>query len=199
MTLPSPPVPHGLWLTRIVRRAARLRRIHARQHRARLRHRIPKESLVRDLFGLLDTNNSGVLGHTALTEFALLTGFPRDTEQLFDEVEDLRIDIGRSTGTINLEQFRILVSKSGKLHMTKAALRRTIRFRNAPEISGPRPRFEHDGRRSLKHLKIGIEAKGWKDGIIWNHYTPRFLNPNLCRDPSCPLKLHPKYFNWIEQ
>ena len=199
MALPSPSVPHDVWLSRIVKRAAQLRRIHARQDRARLRRRIPRESLVRNIFGLLDTNNSGVLGHTALTELALLTGFPRDTEQLYDEVEDLRIDIGRSTGTINLEQFSILVSRIGKLRMSKAALRRTIRFRNAPEISGPRPRFEHDGRRSLKHLKIGIEAKGWKEGIIWNRYTPRFLNPNLCRDPSCPLKLHPKYFDWMMQ
>ena len=196
MSLPSSPVPHGLWLSHIVKRAAQLRRRHARQDKARRRHRIPRETLVHTLFGLLDTNNSGVLGHTALTEFALLTGFPRDTEQLYDEIEDLRIDISRSTGTIHLEAFSILVSRIGKLHMTKAALRRTIRFCKAPEISGPRPRFEHDGRRSLKVLKIGSEAKGWKEGIIWNRYSPRFLNPNLCRDPSCPLKLHPKYFDW---
>ena len=199
MSLPTPPASHVLWLSRIVKRAAHLRRRHARQDKTRRRHRIPRETLVNTLFGLLDTNNCGVLGHSALTEFALLTGFPRDTEQLNDEVEDLRIDISRSTGTIHLEAFNILVSRIGKLHMTKAALRRTIRLCKAPEISGPRPRFEHDGRRSLKALKIGKEAKGWKGGIIWNHYSPRFLNPNLCRDPRCPLKLHPKYFDWRMQ
>ena len=98
------------------------------------------------------------------------------------------------TRRIIKEHFRHLVSRSGKLHMTKAEIRRTIRYSRSPEISGPRLLYGH-GWRSLRHMKIRTEARHWKRGVMWHqHGPPWFMNPKLCNDPNCPLKTHPEYF-----
>ena len=143
----------------------------------------------------------GALGREELDQFALLTGFHRDKEELYDEVSHL-LDTWGSTHAfryfsekISMLHFRQIVSRTGPLTMTKAELRRTIRYCKAPEIQGPRVQYGHGRWRSLKHMKIFSDAQQWKQGIVWHRYDPAwFLNPRLCSDPNCPLKTHPEYF-----
>ena len=79
--------------------------------------------------------------------------------------------------------------------MTKAELRRTIRYSKAPEIQGPLVQYGPGMWRNLKFMKIFSDAQRWKQGIVWHRDVPAwFLNPRLCSDPNCPLKTHPEYF-----
>ena len=163
--------------------------------------RIAKTTLVDTLFDFLGTHDVGALGRDGLDQFALLTGFQWDREELYEEISIL-LDTWGSTHAlryfskrISTFHFRQIVSQTGILSMAKAELRRTIRYSRAPEIHGPRVQYGHGRWRSLKHMKIFSDAQQWKQGIVWHRYDPAwFLNPRLCSDPNCPLKAHPEYF-----
>ena len=189
----------GLWQRRIEKRAARIRKKPAKRHKARQRNSISKTTLIDTLFNILGTHNVGALGQNELTQLALLRGFQRYREQLYEGIDQL-LDIWGSTHAlrfptrrISMLHFRRLVSRTGNLHMSKAELRRTIRYSKSPEISGPLPQYEHSWR-GLKYMKIFTAAKRWKQGIMWHYNGPSwFMNPKLCSDPNCPCKPHPEY------
>ena len=188
------------WQQRVEKKDALIRKRQARHLQARLRHRITKTTLVGTLFEPLDTHNVGALGRDELNQFALLTGFQRDREELYEE-NTILLDTWGSTHarrfseSISLLHFTKIVSRTGTLSMTKAELRRTSRYNKAPEIQGPRVQYGHGSWRSLKHMKIFSDAQQWKQGIVWHRGDPAWLlNQRLCSDPSCPLKTHPEYF-----
>ena len=115
-----------LWQRRVEKRAAYTRRKQAKRLKARQRHSISKTTLIDTLFNIPDTHNVGALGQNELTQFALLTGFQRDSEQLYEEIDQL-LDIWGSTHAlrfptrrISMLHFRRLVSRTGNLHMSKA-------------------------------------------------------------------------------
>lgn len=96
-----------LWRRRIEERAAYIRRKQAKRLNARLRHSISKTTLIDTLFNILDTHNIGVLGRSELTQLALLTGFQRDSEQLYEEISQL---LGRWGSTHALRYFSKKIS-----------------------------------------------------------------------------------------
>ena len=181
------PTDSDFWQRRIEKRAAYIRRKQAKRLKARQRHSIAKTTLIDTLFNILDTHNIGALGRDELTQFALLTGFQRDSEELREEISQL-FDTWVSTHAlryfskkISMLHFRQIVSRTGPLPMTKAELRRTIRYSRAPEIQGPRVKYGHGRWSSLKHMKIFTDAQQWKQGTIWHRDGPPwFLNPRLC-------------------
>ena len=199
-----PPLPdagaHSRWLLRVQKKAARIQKRRARHLQARRRHRIPKATLVGTLFAALDTHNTEALGREELLKFALLTGFQRDREDLFEEITLLLNNWGSATAqsysrTISLKNFAQIVSRTGVLPLSKAELRRTIRYHKAPEVQGPLVQSGQGMWRSLKYMKIFAEATQWKQGICWHRPAPPwFLDPILCSDPCCPLKTHPELF-----
>ena len=189
------------WQRRIERRAAYIRRRQVKRLKARQRHSIAKTTLVDTLFNFLDIHNIGALGQDELDQFALLTGFQWDREELYDEVSHLLHTWGSTHGPrffankISMLHFRQTVSRTGPLTMSKAELRRTIRYCKAPEIQSPRVQYGHGRWHSLKHMRIFSDAQQWKQGVVWHRYDPAwFLNPGLCSDPNCPFKTHPEYF-----
>ena len=106
-----------LWLRRVERRAAHIRKKRAKRIKAQQRHEIPKATLIETLFSILDTHNLGGPGQSELTQLALLTGFQRDSEQLYEEVGHLLDTVGSthalrfSTKRIIQEHFRHRVSR----------------------------------------------------------------------------------------
>ena len=152
---------------------------------AERRHSFGKATLCDFLFYMLDAQNVGALGPAELREFAMLTAFPMNLEQLYREIYDI-LDIYGSTHEgrfhirkVSMLNFRRMLSRTGKLPMNKAEIRRTIRYASPlyPEISGPR--LQSVEWRSLKHMMIYTEA------IIWHK--------DLWRSP----RLHPVYFETI--
>ena len=167
----------------------RNRRIRIRRSRTRpnlvlwaeRRHSFGKATLCDFLFYMLDTQNVGALGPTELREFAMLTAFRMNLEQLHREIDDI-LDVygsthaGRfSTRKVSMLNFRRMLSRTGSLHLSKAEIRRTIRFSSYlyEEISGPR--LPHLEWRSLKHMRIYTESLKWRDGIIWHKQYRRSL------------------------
>ena len=129
------------WLLRVQRKAARIKKQRARYLQAHRRHRLSKATLVGTLFAALDAHSVGALGREELIQFALLTGFRSDREELFEVITILLDDWGSATAhpssqAINLANFSKLVSRTGALPVSKAELRRTIRYHMAPEIQG---------------------------------------------------------------
>ena len=159
----------------------------------------PKQSSL-TRFAALDTHNIGALGRDELNKFALLTGFQGDGEDLFEEITLLLNKWGSSTAqshsrAISLRNFARIVSRTGVLPLSKAELRRTIRFDKAPEVQGPLAQSGQGMWRSIKHMKIFTAATQWKQGICWHRSAPPWLlDPTLCNDPCCPLKTHPELF-----
>ena len=175
-------------------RQIRIRRTRTRPHLVRwaeFRHSFGKATLCDFLFYMLDTQSTGALGHTELMEFAMLTGFRMDLRQLHREIDDILDAYGSThagrfpTRKICMLNFRRLLSRTEKLHMHKAEIRRTIRYSSFlyPEVSGPRLQTEEW--RSLKHMRIREESMTWGTGIIWHK--------DLYRSP----RLHPVYFETI--
>ena len=177
----------------------RNRRIRIRRSRTRpnlvlwaeRRHSFGKATLCDFLFYMLDTQNVGALGPTELREFAMLTAFRMNLEQLHREIDGI-LDVygsthaGRfSTRKVSMLNFRRMLSKAGSLHMSKSEIRRTIRYASPlyDEISGPR--LQSVEWRSLKHMRIYTESRTWRNGIIWHK--------ELWRSP----RLHPVYFETI--
>ena len=153
---------------------------------AERRHSFGKTTLCDFLFHMLDTHNVGALGPTELREFAMLTAFRMNLEQLRREIDGI-LDVYGSTHAGRLPtreasmlNFRRMLSRTGSLHLTKAEIRRTIRFSSElyGEISGPR--LPHLEWRSLKHMRIYTESLKWGDGIIWRQQYRR----SLCLHPS---------------
>ena len=167
---------------RIERMPAQRKRWVKRQ-RALQRHGIWKITLVDTLFNLLDLLNVGALGSHERVQFALLTGFQGYRGTLHDHVKHLLDTWGSTHGSrfftnkINMLYFRQKVSRTGPLAMTKAELRRTIRYAKAMELELPGPLVQHGPTRwrSLKHMQIPREAQQWKQGIVWHRYDPSFL------------------------
>ena len=191
---------HNRWLLRVQKKAARIQKRRAKHLQARRRHRIPKATLVGTLFAALDTHNIGALGSDELNQFALLKGFQGDREDLFEEITLLLNEWGSTTAqshsrAISLENFAQVVSRTSVPPLSKAELRRTIRFHKAPEVQGPLAQSGQGMWRSIKYMKIFAEATQWKQGICWHRPTPPWLlDPTLCSDPCCPLKTHPELF-----
>ena len=191
MEPPLAPVPppdaeaHSCWLLRVQKKAARIRKRRTQHLQARRRHRIPKSILVDTLFAALDTHNIGALGRDGLNEFALLTGFQGEREDLFEEISLLLDKWGSSTAqspsrAISLRNFAQDVSRAGALPLFKAELRRTIRSSKAPEVQGPLAQSGQGMWRSIKHMKIFTAATQWKEGICWHRSAPPwFLDPTL--------------------
>ena len=125
--------------------------------------------------------NVVALGRDELVEFALLTGSQGDIDVLQDQVA-LLLDTGGSslgsrfsTKMISMLYFRQIVSRTGPLALSKAELRRIIRFARA---MGPLCPMSLDERllwRSFKHARIFREAQQWKRGIVWSRYDHAFL------------------------
>ena len=164
---------------RIERRPAHIRRRRVKHLKALLRHSIWKITLV-DALNLLDLHNAGALGRRELVQFALLTGFQGDRGTLYNEVSHLLDTWGSTHGTrfftnkVSMLYLGQIVSRTGPLAMTKAELRRTMRYVKAPEFSGPRVQQGPALWRSLRHMKIFTEAR-WKPGVVWHRYDPAFL------------------------
>ena len=132
---------HSCWLLRVQEKAARTQKRCTQHLQARRRRRIPKSILVDTLFAALDTRNIGAPGRDELNKFALLTGFQGDREDLFEETALLLNKWGSSSAqslsrAISLRNFAQIVSRTGVLLLSKAELRRTIRFSKAPEVQG---------------------------------------------------------------
>ena len=128
------------------------------------RHSVGKETLCDFLFHMLDTGNIGALGPAELREFAMLTAFPMNLDLLYRDIYHI-LDIYGSTHNgrfdvrrVSMLNFREMVSTIGKLPMTKAEIRRTIRYASPlyPEISGPR--LLSLQWRSLKHMMIYTQS-----------------------------------------
>ena len=141
---PAPPESeaHKSWLNRIRKKAARIRKRRAQHIQACRRHRISKATLVDTLFKALDTRSTGAWGRDELTNFALLTGFQGELDDLFVEVSHMLEDFGSSSTSSGSKALRSqdlasIVSRTGVLPLSKAELRRTIRFSEAPEMQGP--------------------------------------------------------------
>ena len=158
------------WQQRIEKKAALIRKRQAR-HQARQRHRITKTTLVGTPFESLDTHNVGALGRDGLNQFALLTGFQKDREELYEEITIL-LDTWGSTHAcrfskgICLLHFTKIVSRAGTLDVTKAELRRTIRYSKAPEIQRPRVQYGHGNWRSLKHRRSSRMHSNGSKGLF---------------------------------
>ena len=148
--------------------------------RAPRRHRIWKVTLVDTLFNLLDSLNVGALGRDELVEFALLTGSQGDIDVLHDQAALLLDTWGSSlvsrfsTNRISMLCFRQIVSRT-HLALSKAELRRAIRFARAMEPLCPMTLHERSLWRSFKHAQIFREAQHWKQRIVWNRYDHAFL------------------------
>ena len=166
---------------RIERRPAHIRKRRAKRPKALQRHSIWKITLIDTLFNLLDLHNAGALGRSELAKLALLTGFHGDRETLYNEINHLLDTWGSTHGTrfftnkVSMLYLGRIVSRTGPLAMTKAELRRTIRYVKSREFSGPRVQQGPARWRSLKHMKIFTEAQQWKQGIVWHRYDPAFL------------------------
>ena len=167
-------------------REIRIRRSRTRPYLVRwadCRHSFGKATLCDFLFHMLDTRNIGALGSAELREFAMLTAFPMNRERLYREIYDIlgiygsthngRFDVRR----VSMLNFRRMLSTTGKLPMTKAEIRRTIRYASPlyPEISGPRLRSLQW--RSLKHMMIYTESIIWhKDLWRASWFHPVYLD-----------------------
>ena len=168
--------------------------------KAKARHCIPKSRLVASLFRSLDRCNNGLWRRAELEVFAQATGYQLDSNQLHEDLWELLGEAGFNFPSfdsicINRSQLAKMLHREGVLPMNKAALRRTIRYINMPQIQGPLPQYGHGSWRSLKYMMIRDKAKRWKQGIPWHSmYTPWYLNPDACSDPKCPLKTHPELF-----
>ena len=97
------------------------------------RHRIPKATLVDTLFKTLDTRNTGVWGRDELMNFALPTGHQGELDDVFVEVSHMMEDFGSSSTpsgskALSLQDLASIVARTGVLPLSKAELRRTIRF-----------------------------------------------------------------------
>ena len=158
---------HSSWLLRVQKKAARVQKRRIQYLQARRRHRIPKSTLVDALFSALDTHNIGALGRDELNKFALLTGFQGERDEVFEEIILLLDKWGFSFTqslhrAFSLRNFAQVVSRTGVLPLSKAELRRTIRFSKAPEIQGPLAQSGQGMWRSIKHMKIFTAATRWK-------------------------------------
>ena len=194
-----------LWQRRTEKRAAYIRRKQAKRFKARQRHSISKTTLIDTLFNILDTHNIGALGRNELTQFALLTGFQRDSEHLYEEISQLLDSWGSAhalryfSKKIRMLHFRRIVSRTGTLPMTKAELRRTIRYSKSPEIQGPRIQYGHGCWRSLyKHMKIFTDGQQRKQGIIWRYVRrpPMVHEPEALQRPELPSQDPPRVLSW---
>jgi len=175
-------------------------------HRARQRHRIPKAALVDTLFKTLDTRNTGVWGREELTNFALLTGHQGELDDVFVEVSHMLEDFGSSSTpsgskALSLQDLASIVSRTGVLPFSKAELRRTIRYGEAPERQGPLVRSGPGSWRSINQMNIFIAAARWKERVCWHRTSsPWVLIPHRqCTDPDFPLKTHPCLFRRVEE
>jgi hypothetical protein len=168
--------------------------------KARARHSIPKTVLISSLFRTVDMNHTGTWRLAELEVFAQSTGYQMDRNQLHEDIWELLVEAGFNPPSfdslgISRAQLAQMLHRKGVLPMNKAALRRTIRYINMPEIQGPLPRYGHGSWRSLKYIKIRDAAKHWKQGVAWHLVDiPWYLKPNACSDPKCPLKTHPELF-----
>ena len=187
---------HRSWLNRIQKKAARIRKRRTQHIQACRRHRIPKATLVDTLFTALDTRSIGALGRDELTNFALLTGFQGELDDLFVDITRMLDELGSSVApshnkALSLQDFASAVSRMGVLPLSKAELRRIIRFSKAPEIQGPLVKSGPGMWRSIKQMSIFIAAARWKEGVCWHRTSsPWVLVPHQCTDPRCPLKTH---------
>ena len=187
---------HRSWLNRIQKKAARIRKRRTQHIQACRRHRIPKATLVDTLFTALDTRNNGALGRDELTNFAPLTGFQGELDDLFVDITLMLDELGSSVAqshskALSLQNFASAVSRSGVLPLSKAELRRTIRYSKAPETQGPLVRSGQSMWRSIKQMNIFIAAARWKEGVCWHRSSsPWVLAPHQCTDPLRPLKTH---------
>ena len=181
-------------------RETRTRRNRTRPYLARWggsRHSFGKETLCDFLFHMLDTGNIGALGPAELREFAMLTAFPTNLNQLLREIYVI-LDIYGSTHNgrfddrrVSMLNFREMISTIGKLPMTKAEIRRTIRYASPlyPEIAGPRlPSLQW---RSLKHMMIYTQSITWRKDL-WRaswfreiYFTLALLEHASDAHPSC--------------
>ena len=172
-------------------------------HRARQRHRIPKAALVDTLFKTLDTRNTGVWARNKLMYVALATGHQGELDDVFDDVSNI-LELGSSSTLSgskapNVQDFASLISRTGLLPLSKAELRRTIRFSEAPEMQGPLVRSGPGSWRSIRHMNIFVAAAQWKEGVCWHRISSPWANMphHQCTDPDCPLKTHPHLFRRV--
>ena len=130
------------------------------------RHSFGKATLCDFFFYMLDSLNLGALGRAELREFAMLTAFQVNLEQLHTEIDGI-LDVYGSTHAgrfhtrkISMLNFRRMLSRTGMLHLTKAEIRRTIRYSSElySEISGPR--LQTVEWRSLKHMRGSVRKPG---------------------------------------
>ena len=208
---PAPPAPdavrsrlHHVRMNYARSRGRRAGHISLRQvYRARRRHRIPKATLVDTLFKALDTRNTGVWARDELMNFALVTGHQGELDDVFVEVSDI-LELGSSSTpsggkALNAQGLAALVSRTGVLPLSKAELRRTIRFSQAPEMQGPLVRSGPGSWRSIRQMNIFVAATRWKEGVCWHRTSsPWVIMPHRqCTDPDCPLKTHTHLFRRV--
>ena len=101
----------------------------------------------------------------------MLTAYPMNLDLLYRDIYQI-LDIYGSTHNgrfdvrrVSMLNFREMVSTIGKLPMTKAEIRRTIRYASPlyPEIAGPRlPSLQW---RSLKHIMIYTQSITWRKDL----------------------------------
>ena len=186
-------------------RGRHIRRSRLQQaYQARQRHRIPKSTLVVSLFKTLDIRNSGLWGRDELTNFALLTGHQGELDDVFVEVSHMLDGFASAvlpsgTKALSVQDFSSIVARTGVLPLTKAELRRTIRFGAAPVRQGPLERYGPGSWRSVNHMNIFIAAARWKERVPWHRASsPWTLIPHRqCTDPDCPLKTHAHLFRRV--
>ena len=202
----APPVSEALrsWLNRIRRKATRIRKRRAAHIQARRRHRIPKATLVDTLFKALDTRNTGAWGRDELMNFALPTGHQGELDDVFVDATRMLADFGSSASSsdsiaLNSRGFASIVSRKGVLPLSKAELRRTIRFSEAPEIPGPLVRSGPGSWRSNKQMNIFVAAARWRERICWHRTSSPWVPVphHQCTDPLCPLKTHAHLYRRI--
>ena len=100
---------------------------------------------------------------------------------------------------LNVQDFSSIVARTGVLPLTKAELRRTIRYGTAPEKQGPLECYGPGSLRSVNHMNIFIAASQWKERVPWHRASsPWTLIPHRqCTDPDCPLKTHAHLFRRV--
>ena len=103
------------------------------------------------------------------------------------------------SNALNLQDLASIVSRTGVLPLSKAELRRTIRFSEAPEIQGPLVRSGPGSWRSIKHMNIFVAAGRWNEGVCWHRASSPWVHMphHQCTDPDCPLKTHAHPFRRV--
>ena len=164
----------------------------------------PKATLVVTLFKTLDTRNTGMWGRDELTNFALLTGHQGELDDVFVEVSHMLDGFASSfspsgSKALSLQDLSSIVARTGVLPLSKAELRRTIRYGEAPERQGPLVRSGPGSWRSINQMNIFVAAARWKERVCWHRTSsPWVLIPHRqCTDPDCPLKTHAHLFRRV--